>query len=112
MAWIGGLKQPVAFGFAQHGERLRLGHAGRAVWGEVIVEIRDGPEPSPNTHPICSPQGRFATSTMSLIEIAGARRFTTKASSTSGAFGDFNGVHKGDRTSPKSVQLKKTYTFQ
>jgi hypothetical protein len=57
-------------------------------------------------------QDSFATSTISLIEIAGGRRFTTSASSTSGAFGDFNGVHKGDRTSPKSVQLKKANTFQ
>jgi hypothetical protein len=66
----------------------------------------------PNTRPICSSQGSFATSTISLIEIAGGRRFTTSASSTSGAFGDFKGVHKGDRTSPKSVQLRKTYIFQ
>lgn len=38
-----------------------------------------------NTRPICSPQGSFATSTNSLMEIAGGRRFTTSTSSTSGA---------------------------
>ena len=35
--------------------------------------------------PTCSPQGSRATSTISLIEIAGGRRFTSSASSTSGA---------------------------
>ncbi len=56
-------------------------------WNGMILSSQswEGFEPYPNTRTICSSQGSFATSTISLMEIAGGRRFTTSASSTSGA---------------------------
>ena len=79
-------RNPCRSGAAQP-MRIRRGPQAQRVGGgrESDVENSGRGRGHPNTNPICSPQGSFANSTISLIEIAGGRRFTTSASSTSGA---------------------------